>query len=62
MGVGVPKMIRLAFLMPTSPGEWELFLLNTANALLGLIVGGIFLFIVVEVVLELIWRHRTLRL
>jgi len=51
----MPSLVSFA---PSSPAEWELFLLNAANVLLGLVVVGFLLLLVGESIVELVGRRR----
>jgi hypothetical protein len=42
----------------SSPAEWEMFLLNAANVLLGLVVVGFLLLLVGESIVEILGRRR----
>ena len=51
-------MPSLIFLPPSGPTEWELFLLNAANVLLGLVVIGFLLLLVGQSLIEIVGRRR----
>ena len=51
-------MSSLVSFPPSSPAEWELFLLNAANVLLGLVVVGFLLLLVGESIVEIVGRRR----
>lgn len=51
-------MSSLVSFAPSSPAEWELFLLNAANVLLGLVVVGFLLLLVGESIVEIVGRRR----
>ena len=46
---------------PSSPADWEMFLLNAANVLLGLVVVGFLLLLVGESIVEIVGRRRKRR-
>ena len=46
---------------PSSATEWEVFLLNAANILLGLVVAGFLLFLVGESIVEIVGRRWPAR-
>ena len=47
----------VSFLL-SSPVDWEMFLLNAANVLLGLVVVGFLLLLVGESIIEIVGRRR----
>jgi hypothetical protein len=51
-------MSSLVSFLLSSPAEWELFLLNAANVLLGLVVVGFLLLLVGESIVEIVGRRR----
>ena len=54
-------MSSLVSIAPSSPAEWEMFLLNAANVLLGLVVVGFLLLLVGESIVEIVGRRRRRR-
>jgi len=54
-------MSSLVSIAPSSPAEWEMFLLNAANVLLGLVVVGFLLLLVGESIVEIAARRRKRR-
>ena len=54
-------MSSLVCFLLSSPAEWELFLLNAANVLLGLVVVGFLLLLVGESIVEIAARRRKRR-
>lgn len=54
-------MSSLVSIAPSSPAEWEMFLLNAANVLLGLVVVGFLLLLVGESIVEIVGRRRKRR-
>ena len=54
-------MSSLVSFAPSSPAEWELFLLNATNVLLGLVVVGFLLLLVGESIVEIAGRRRKRR-
>ena len=51
-------MPSLVSFPPSSPADWEMFLLNAANVLLGLVVVGFLLLLVGESIIEIVGRRR----
>ena len=54
-------MSSLVSFAPSSPADWEMFFLNAANVLLGLVVGGFLLLLVGESIVEIVGRRRPAR-
>ncbi len=54
-------MSSLVSFVPSRPADWEMFFLNAANVLLGLVVAGFVLLLVGESIVEIVGRRKPAR-